>query len=309
MYKLKAFFKLLRLNNLVIIVLTQFLFQYAVVYTMFHNETATAFLPHFLFAVLVIASVCIAAGGYIINDYFDVNIDLINKPQRTFIETTFSRRMAIKLHFVITFIGMVATGFVAYNINNWWLLAGNLLSVFLLIFYSISLKRQPLVGNFIVSILIAYTLCVLVFVQLHILHNEHEFIPKFLRIAGAYIIFSFITTLAREAIKDLEDLEGDRKDGCKTLPIVYGVPVAKMYSAILLVGTLILLFAIGIYAYWLYNFWPLIYIIIFVAAPCIYCIKILYQAKSKVHFALASRWLKIVMLMGILSMLFFTQIN
>ena len=309
MDKVKAFFKLLRFNNLIFIVLTQFLFQFAVVHGFFYLDNLTGVLPNNYFYFLVVASVCIAAGGYIINDYFDVNIDLINKPHKTYIKTIFSRRAAIKFHFIITTIGMVCTCFVAYKLNNWWLAVGNLLAVFLLVIYSVSLKRKILVGNFLVALLIVYTLGILLFLQLQFIPNSHPLLPKFLRISGGYILFSFITTLIREAIKDLEDIEGDRKNGCQTLAIVYHVDVAKMYTGVLICITNALIIAICFYACWLQYYLPAIYLLVLLFAPMVYCLKLLYTANSKLHFALISKWLKIVMLFGILSMLFFFNKN
>ncbi len=305
-HKIIAFFKLLRWPNLLFIVLTQFLFQFAIVNHIFlHGQH----IPNTLFVLVALASTTIAAAGYVINDYFDINIDIINKPNRRYIENIFSRRQAILFHFFLSIIGLGCTAYVCYNINYWWLLLYNVTAVLLLIMYSTSLKRKNLYGNFLIALLTTYTIGVLFIIQIHMsnygISNNHIPVNKFFLITGAYILFSFITTLIREAVKDLEDIEGDRKEGCKTMPIVWGVPVTKMYTGILFFITILLLMAIVVYSF-LFNYYSApIYIMLLLVAPSLYCVIKLKQAQRTIAYAHISRIIKIIMLAGVLSMLFF----
>jgi 4-hydroxybenzoate polyprenyltransferase len=304
--KIIAFFKLLRWSNILFIVLTQFLFQYAVINHLFGvNEHIT----HVQCILMVVASATIAAAGYVINDYFDINIDIINKPAKRYIENIFTRRQAILFHFFLNIIGLICTACVSYTTKYWWLLFYNLLSTVLLILYSISLKRKNLYGNFLIALLTAYTLGVLFILQLHLLNNNPgtniSLVNKLFRITGAFLLFSFITTLIREAVKDLEDIEGDRKEGCKTMPIVWGVPVTKMYTGILLFITAILLSGIAIYCVLLHFYLAPIYILLLLVIPDVYCIVLLKKAQHPNEYAKISRLIKIIMLAGVVSMLFF----
>jgi 4-hydroxybenzoate polyprenyltransferase len=304
--KIIAFLKLLRWPNLLFIVLTQFLFQFAILN---HIFLPTQHVSNTLFVLIVAASALIAAAGYVINDYFDINIDIINKPNRRYIENIFSRRQAILFHFFLTMLGLICTAYVSYNIQYWWLLLYNLVSVVLLVIYSTSLKRKNLYGNFLIALLTAYTIGVLFLIQLHILNagsiNNKELLNKLFRVTGAYMLFSFITTLIREAVKDLEDIEGDRKEGCRTMPIVWGVPVTKMYTGILFFITILLLAAITIYSFLLNYYTATIYVVVLLITPSIYCIFQLKKAQTGVAYAHISRTLKYIMLAGVFSMLFF----
>src|SRR5438477_9848318 len=128
-----AFFRLIRWPNLIFIVLTQLLFYYCI-YVPLYNETGLRKL-----VFLIAASVLIAAAGYIINDYFDLNIDQINKPEKNVFAKTIHRRWAIIWHFAFSFLGIVATA-IAVGLGKWYLVLANMVCVGLLWFYSTSFR-------------------------------------------------------------------------------------------------------------------------------------------------------------------------
>ncbi len=136
-----AFFKLIRWPNLVFIVLTQWLFKFCVIDKLLAKNNFAAATPLKYFILITIASVFIAAAGYIINDYFDLNIDQINKPQQLIIGKVVSRRWAILLHIILSTSGFVISLYVALKTNMFISLA-NLLCVLLLWFYSTTFKKK-----------------------------------------------------------------------------------------------------------------------------------------------------------------------
>src|SRR5215203_2717612 len=149
-----AFFRLIRWPNLVFIILTQLLFYYCVYIPLYHNNDDRKLIW------IILASIFIAAAGYIINDYFDLNIDQINKPQKNVFVRTINRRWAILWHFALSFLGIIAT-VLSVGLHKWYLILANFGCVGLLWFYSTSLKRKLLIGNIVISLLTAWTVLIL----------------------------------------------------------------------------------------------------------------------------------------------------
>ena len=159
---LAAFFRLIRWPNLVFIALTQTFFYYFIlpfVYRVKYFEAASAF-SQLHFFLLVTASVCIAAGGYIINDYFDLNIDMVNKPSKLIIEKFIKRRWAIVLHILLSLVGFVISLYIGYKLRNFYIPFFNLLAIAGLFFYSTTLKKRLLIGNVLISLLTAWVIIV-----------------------------------------------------------------------------------------------------------------------------------------------------
>lgn len=229
------------------------------------------------------STIILAAAGYIINDYYDVKIDLINKPERVVVGRGVSRRYAILLHSLLS-----ATGILLGLILNWKIGAVNFFSVFMLWWYSNMLKRLPFVGNFVVAFLTAGSIA----------------IPWLLYpFAGKtniliYTLFAFFTTLVREIIKDMEDLKGDNTFGCKTLPIVWGLRKTKN-----LIYFLTILFVVSVFLIdALVEPLPMSYFSIFLFAPVAWLMIRLVRADTKKDFYKLSQLCKLIMVLGIFSM-------
>ncbi len=129
-----AFFKLIRWPNLLFIALTQVLFRFFIFHFVYHISTNTGNIIKLsgpLFILLVVASVCIAAAGYIINDYFDLNIDMVNKPSRLIVDRFIKRRWAIALHIILSFIGLVLSLYIGYKLINFYIPFFNLIAILL----------------------------------------------------------------------------------------------------------------------------------------------------------------------------------
>ncbi|HVG16712.1 MAG TPA: geranylgeranylglycerol-phosphate geranylgeranyltransferase, partial [Chitinophagaceae bacterium] len=223
-----AFLKLVRWPNLVFIVLTQVLF-YSCIYVPLYQQTDLSFLVW-----IIIASVCIAAGGNVINDYFDLNIDQINKPEKNVINSIISRRWAIFWHMLLSLAGIFATA-MAVGFMKWYIVFANIFCVLLLWFYSTSFKRQLLIGNVIISLLTSWAVLILFYahVPFDAAFNSNDLvITKFFRLSFLYGGFAFVISLVREAIKDIEDRRGDEQYGCNTLPIFAGLRATKIYITV-----------------------------------------------------------------------------
>jgi 4-hydroxybenzoate polyprenyltransferase len=233
---------------------------------------------------LAVSTMLIAGAGYVINDYYDVKIDLINKPERVIIGKSIPRRYALLIHTVLSVSG-IAIGFWL----NWKIGLINLFSAFMLWLYSNALKRLPLIGNFVVALLT----CISVFVV-------NVLFSPVLVLVGIYSLFAFFMTLVREIIKDLEDLKGDDTFGCKTLPIVWGIRRTKFFTYFLL-----LLFAVLVLALhqWVSPL-PMMFFAWFLFLPMMALLAWLIRADTRKDFYRLSQFCKIIMLAGILSMAF-----
>ena len=295
------FLRLIRWPNLFFIALTQSLFYFCIYLPLFHQPQTAKFI------LLMLASLFIAAAGYIINDYFDVNIDRVNKPDKNVVDKVIHRRWAILWHFVLSFAGTLLTAF-AVGLHYWYLILANLGCVALLWFYSTSLKRKLLVGNVVISLLTAWTILVFFFAfsnPVNAFNTPDALSVKFFRLSFLYAGFAFIISLVREAVKDMEDLEGDERYGCRTLPVVAGVRTTKTYAGVWMV---VLIAALTVLQFYVLQFgwWPsVIYAVVRVIVPLLLDLKKLRSAQTKEDFAVLSRDTKRIMLSGILSMIFF----
>ncbi|HUP12062.1 MAG TPA: UbiA family prenyltransferase, partial [Niastella sp.] len=161
---LAAFLRLIRSVNLLFIAITQLLFQYCIVWPISEKAQAPLVLTNPVFFILVAASVLIAAAGYIINDYFDLNIDLVNKPNKLVVEKIIKRRWAILWHLVLSGAGVALSAYVAWKTSVWWLIPANMACVAALWFYSTIFKKKLLSGNVIISLLTAWVILVIGFI-------------------------------------------------------------------------------------------------------------------------------------------------
>ncbi|MBY0535148.1 MAG: geranylgeranylglycerol-phosphate geranylgeranyltransferase [Chitinophagaceae bacterium] len=306
-----AFFKLIRSMNLFFIVITQCLFYYAILVPTYHHYDRPIGLQPNLFYLLVFASVLIAAGGYIINDYFDINIDRINKPDKLVVDKIIRRRWAIIWHWLMSTAGILISFFVGWKLSHTIFLGlFNIGCVVLLWFYSTTFKKKLLSGNIIISILTAWVVFVLYAAEFgySVTYGGLESIDalaKVFKLAVVYAGFAFIISLIREVVKDIEDMAGDSKYGCKTMPVVWGVRVSKVFIAtwliVLMASITILQLYVIRFGWWL----SISYAAILIIAPLLLIFLKLSKAKSTQDFHQLSNWIKAVMMTGILSMFFF----
>lgn len=306
---LVAFLKLIRYPNLIYIALTQFLLQYCVVAPVLTSSGEKPSLSVLCFVLLCISTVLVAAAGYIINDYFDINIDIINKPDKMVVDKIISRRWAMAWHTILNMAGVSLGFIVAWKIGQIYLGFTQVICSLLLWFYSTSFKRQVLIGNVVISLLTALSVVVVGFYEKQIYHSFEAIMSpegrKLIQVIGVYALFAFIISMVREVVKDLEDMIGDSKDGCRTIPIVWGVLPAKRFCYVLLLGLQVLLVLVDIRVAILGWYISIAYLLLLVQAPAIYIWYLLRKAHLPEHYHRVSSLIKLVMLTGILSMTFF----
>lgn len=304
MKTVSAFFRLIRWPNLVFIALTQILFYYFVILPNYRYSTSPVSTLTLFY--LIFASVLIAAAGYIINDYFDLNIDQVNKPERMVIDNHIKRRWAIVLHLVFSGVGIILSLLVSLQ-SNFIIFTGNILCVILLWLYSTTFKKQLLIGNVVISLLTAWVIivCYLTLNKSFIFYTPNNLVlHRVFRFALLYASFAFIISLVREVVKDIEDIQGDSRYNCKTMPIVWGIPVSKVFAGVWISVLICALVALQFYVLQVGWWVSSIYTLLFVLIPLGKILRDLYYAQVTKDYAALSKNIKIVMLTGILSMIF-----
>lgn len=313
---MKEFFKLIRWTNLLIVILTMVLIRYAVVEPLLGKisvkllsiagtaNTMTLQLPWYNFLILVAATVFISAGGYVINDYFDIKTDLINRG-KVIVGTKISRRQAMMWHNIFNIGGVGAGFYVSYKAGYFWMGGFFLVITGLLYFYSASYKRQFLIGNIVIAVLVAMVPLIVVLYEAAYLYQYYAVyafkIPDISIIfywVGGFAIFAFITTLTREIIKDIEDFEGDIAYGRNTLPVVIGMKMSKIVAIILAILTSVLL--LSVWFFFLNDIVTLIYLSATVVLPLVYVVYLLVISRGREQLQKAGNIIKVVMLAGIL---------
>jgi 4-hydroxybenzoate polyprenyltransferase len=259
------------------------------------------------FLLISLSSVLIAAAGYIINDYFDLNIDQVNKPEKMVVEKIIKRRWTIIWHILLSTAGILIGFYVDFTSRIWLLGFSNAICVVLLFLYSTSLKQRLLIGNILISVLTAWVILVVAWCEYnHLMRtNNGLHAEKILRETFLYAGFAFIISLIREVVKDMEDVEGDRKYGCKTMPIAWGINATKVFVAVWLIVLIATLIIVQVYALRLGWYWSVVYCLIAIVAPLLWIFRKLYIASASADYHTLSTLIKLVMFTGILSMIFF----
>ena len=314
---MKAFLQLIRWPNLLIIIATQYLMRYAILDTMLKNiyvyvNSETVKVPDmelqlsdFQFLLLVMSTVFLTAAGYVINDYFDTKTDKLNRPDRVVVGKLISRRLTMTIHLVLNGLGVVLGFYLAWSIGMMFLGFVFLLVSGLLWFYSTTYKRQFLIGNILVAFLTGLVPFMVALFEIPLLMDEYSAIMidfdinlnHILVWIGGFSFFAFITTLIRELVKDMEDFEGDRAYGRRSLPIVLGLNVSKIIVSGLILITLSALFVIVIF--FLNDPITFIFMLVALLLPMAFLIFWLWKAKSRKAYHIASILTKVIMLSGL----------
>ena len=295
-------FKLIRWKNLTIIALAQVLIKYALLVP---YGVATT-LNGFQFLLLVLSTLCIAGAGNIINDIYDVETDLVNKPNKVIVGKTVSEKTAYNLFIAFNVIG-VGIGFYLSNIigRNGFFALFIIISALLYI-YASYLKQMMLIGNIVISILVGLSILIVgLFELLPAITSINQVTQLiFFKIIFEYSFFAFLINLTREVAKDIEDIDGDYKAKMLTLPIAIG---RERATKVLFVVSLIPLAAVIYYmvTYLYKQQIAVLYFLICIVAPLIYIAIKSFNAETKKDFHHISTVLKLVMVFGILSLLLY----
>ncbi|MBX2980220.1 MAG: geranylgeranylglycerol-phosphate geranylgeranyltransferase [Flavobacteriales bacterium] len=330
-----AFLRLTRPLNLVIIALTMAAMRYGVIGGNLERglqlllselggtvERSELLLPEGFgpqmpllhFVLLVLSTMLVAAGGNVINDYFDTRIDRINKPGDVIVGRSVKRRVAMTGHLVLSGLGLVLGAFVAWRAG---LLVGLLIPAFsigALWTYSTTFKRRLVIGNGLVATLTALVPITIGLYEIRWLQRtfaepqivglpnglQFEMEPAFQELwywILAYAAFAFLSTLVRELQKDMADRKGDEAEGCRTIPIVFGMKWAKtlvlLYIGLLVAG---LLFLRASLLHDDLSFW---YIGIGVIAPLLISAGFTFSANNRSEHVRAGQLMKVAMVMAV----------
>lgn len=271
-----GYLKFIRGINLFMVTLTQYL---TAIFLVGKWETWTEVLLDKGFFLMVSATVMITAAGYLINDYYDVKIDFVNKPERVVVGKKLKRRWVLAGHTLLNF-SAIGLGFYI-SIPIGLTMFG---SAFLLWLYSNQLKRLPLVGNASIAILTGLTLVLVA-----------EYFQERAYIIACYAVFAAFITLIREIIKDVEDRKGDERFGCKTIPILFGVARTKIFLYVIM-----LIFMITVFILLHQISWVLPLVLLLTLLILSYGIA---RADTVRAFHQLSTYCKVIMLLGVLSMI------
>jgi 4-hydroxybenzoate polyprenyltransferase len=278
--KVLSLFSVVRGYNILVIVLAQYL---ASIYILAPNLSLREVIFDINLFVIVLASALVIASGYIINNFYDAEKDLINKPRKSMLDRLVSQRFKLTTYFVLNFLAVFAASYVSFRAVLFFSAY-----IFGIWFYSHKLKRMPFVGNF-VSAILAITPFFAVFV----------YYKNFETVIFVHAIFLFLLILSREMIKDLENISGDLAQNYKTIPILFGSSVSKICIAILILLTLIpsllLIFKFDV-GYMDYYFMACVgFLITFLV--------LLTKSSSKKHYVWLHNILKLIIVVGVFSIL------
>lgn len=307
------YLKLIRTQNLLIIAATMFLTRYCILLPIIELNDLSPGFNLFQFSLLVLGIMLIAGAGYAINDYFDAKIDFINKPKKILVGVKIKRRVAMATQIVFNTVGVIIGGFLSFKIKDYSLVTLFVMSTLTLGLYSFILKRKLFIGNLAIAILAGVIPFVAVFYETKIItQNNLELFIQYnfdlnivLIYALGYSGFAFLTNLAREIIKDIEDIKGDKINGRNTVPIVYGVVNTKYFITAILLVIMGLLGFINWQQFIFEEYISFGYFIVFVQLPLIFLIYNLWTTKEATQYRLTGNILKFIMLFGIMSMIVF----
>lgn len=263
-------------------------------------------LTTFDFLLLIISVLAITAAGNIINDYFDQKVDRINKPDRVMVGKTVKRRLAIVLHQGLNILGFLASAGICLITNNWWPILIPVFIITALWWYSPVLKKRVFVGNFTVALCTASVPLWAAIFEIHELRESYSdllvdanaFFQKMWLWIFAVCVFAFILTLIREAIKDMEDMEGDREGDYHTIPLVFGASKTKSYIYVLL--SIFLVSSItGIVLGTIASLTIYLSFAILILLPSIYVMWTTRNALTQNDYKKISRYLKLITLGGL----------
>lgn len=307
---MKDIFRLIRLDNLLFLVILTGVMEKWVIAPLMAQYQLPEPLSWWQLVLLIAAVVLIAAGGYVINDYFDVKIDQINRPGDLVVTRSVSKQQAMYI-----FYGLTAAGIASGLVLSIVLRSISLATIFivtpgLLWFYSASYKRQFMLGNLVVAFLAAMVPLLPAFAadaSIHLQYGEESMATQYLTNlcfvwTFGFAAFAFFCTWIREVIKDIEDVEGDRELECHTWPVKYGIPASKIFATVLIVLTMGLLTWIEFGVFSGPFSWGLLasrfYLFLLLGFVCE--LWLLWSAKLTQDFRHAQQLMKFIMFIGML---------
>lgn len=271
-------FSVIRGYNILVVVIAQYL---ASIYILAHDKPVKEVVLDLNLLMLVLASAAAIAGGYIINNFYDSEKDLINRPRKTMLDRLVSQNTKLSFYFVLNFIAVIMASYVSFRAVVFFSVY-----IFAIWFYSHKLKKLPFIGN-LVSAILTITPFFVIFV----------YYKNFEHVVFMHAMFLFLVISMRELTKDLENLQGDMAQDYHTIPVVYGEKASKLMLTVLsvltLVPTLLLIFQyqVGKMSYYFYV--SIVLLLVFVV--------MLWKSNSKSQYLILHNILKLIIVLGVIS--------
>ncbi len=310
-----SFLKLIRFPNLLIMAFTQYMVRWFLLIPIMelkrHDLDFSMLevqMKEIDFFLLVLSTIMIGAAGYIINDYFDVRIDGVNRPDTNLVGKQIKRRVAMGAHMTLNIIGTGIGIYLSWKYN--FFRVGSFIYITapaLLWFYSTNLKRQFLIGNIVIALLSGIVPMIVVLFEIP---NIYRAFPEFvnggylnltdvLHITQIIALFAFIVSLLREITKDVEDYEGDMEYGCKTMPIVIGIAKTKIVLGVIVGGVIAGIAWLQYLQFEAQEWGSLVYFTLLLQLPLVYLAYRTLKATGKKDWHFCSTLIKLIMVVGI----------
>lgn len=313
---MKAYIRLLRLPNVLFVGVFQVLLRYCLILPILEMWHVSPVLTNGQFILLVIATMTLTASGNVINDYFDVRCDSINRPSTQVVDKLIDRKTTILIHVLLTLFGLFCGLFLSFVLRRETYALFFVLIPIILWFYSTHFKKQIFIGNLVVATMMAITAIVVVAVEVAAIVESgnvqilgSEACNQAWRLTAIFAFFAFVTNLSREIIKDMEDVEGDLACSCHTIPIEMGIRNSKIVVIMLDIFMMIVLWICYQATTFLHeSYYVLIYYAVGVGCPTLYKIYKLIKAHTPHDYHFISILSKVVMMIGMLSIAFIYMI-
>lgn len=267
-------------------------------------------MPWYVLLLIILATTLIAAGGYVVNDYFDVKIDRINRPDELIVTRSVSKPAAMRLSWILSGIGIACGLTVAILLRSWTLGIIFVMVPGLLWFYSSSYKRLFMLGNLTIALLAGLAPMVVAIANVSILNRHYGGLLSYLTLThdlyvwlGGFAVFAFLLTWIREIIKDLQDQMGDRELECHSMPVVWGETWTKVFVTVLIVGTLALIGHVWYHMLPFDTSWTSFstrFIALGILIPMLSTLWLLWSAKIPSDYKTCQQVVKFTMLIGTL---------
>ena len=294
------YLKLIRFQNLVVMVLIQYLIRFTLIIPKYGKENV---LSEFYFALLLFSILLIVAAGYTINDYFDIKVDSENKDENVIVGRTIKRRIALVIHFILTSVGLILSFYITYKINQLVISIILIICAYILWIYNLKLKRIFFLVNLIVAGLSAIFVTSIAIIEILLNYNHKASIDDITTLT-VIATFAFILSLMHEIIKDLRTMEGDKKYKIRTLPTEWGLLKTKEFLKWLSIITAFIISVIAITKFKT-NITALSYAFIFLIGPLFLLNIWVYKAQDRIDYERISKLNKFIVFTGIMSLLFF----
>lgn len=294
--------------NLLIIVVSMIALRYLIIIPLLSDNGIKLIISDFDFLIMVLGTVMIAGAGNIINDYFDIRPDKLNKHHQVIVGKFIKRRVAMMSHVILSTLGFFLSAYVAFKYSIPWILFFQIIAITMLWLYSASFKKSFLFGNLIVAFLTACIPLIVISYDIPaLLVNDGFGFPYYkapfggfdevIYITIAYSVFAFFLNLIREIQKDMADIRGDKEIAARTMPIVLGIASTRKIANSLSLFTILLL--IYVQQTFMADRITSIYILLFIITPLLLSSYKLKKAKKSKQFLKAANYTKLAMAGGL----------